>query len=222
MTTPLPDERWSRWSIRLDEASDGRPLCLSLANTKTWRNSAAPKEMLADYDALVQWAAARKIVGATQAAAMTDAARGHPRAASSELQRTIALREAVARVFSAIAHDAAPTVDDLTAITPSFNEAAAQLKLDIVEGRLVPRVNVDNAIPVPRWQAALSAIGLYTSGDTSRIKQCEDDRGCGWLFLDTTRNGSRRFCFSNECGNRARQARFRARRETLRESGHGH
>jgi predicted RNA-binding Zn ribbon-like protein len=222
MTTPLARARWTRWSIRLDEASDGRPLCLSLANTRTWRNSAAPKEVLGHYDALVQWAAAREIVDKTQAAQLTKLAQAHPRASSAELQRTIALREAIASVFAAIAHTRRPNADDLAIVTASFNEAAAQLELDVVEGRLVPRVRVDNAMPVPRWQAALSAIGLYTSGDASRIKQCADDRGCGWLFVDTTRNGSRRFCFSNECGNRARQVRFRARQDPAHASGHEH
>jgi predicted RNA-binding Zn ribbon-like protein len=55
-------------------------------------------------------------------------------------------------------------------------------------------------------------MGLLTSESIARVKECADDRGCGWLFLDTTRNGSRQFCFSNECGNRARQAKFRERR----------
>ncbi|MGW5559426.1 CGNR zinc finger domain-containing protein [Micromonospora sp. NPDC003944] len=31
-----------------------------------------------------------------------------------------------------------------------------------------------------------------------------DGEGCGWLFLDSTRNHSRRWCDPLDCGNRAR------------------
>jgi predicted RNA-binding Zn ribbon-like protein len=80
------------------------------------------------------------------------------------------------------------------------------------DGRLVPSLPAAReGLEVPRWQAALSAISLLVSPALHRVKECADDRGCGWLFLDTTRNGSRQFCFSTECGNRARQMRYRAR-----------
>jgi predicted RNA-binding Zn ribbon-like protein len=47
---------------------------------------------------------------------------------------------------------------------------------------------------------------LLTSGDLDRVGQCADDR-CGWLFLDVSRNGSRRWCSMEACGNRAKARR---------------
>ena len=42
--------------------------------------------------------------------------------------------------------------------------------------------------------------------------------GCGWLFLDQSRNSSRRWCASGDCGNRARVDHFRLRQ---RRAGQG-
>lgn len=45
---------------------------------------------------------------------------------------------------------------------------------------------------------------LVTDGRLDRIGQCDPDEGCGWLFLDTTRNGSRRWCSMDTCGSAAK------------------
>jgi predicted RNA-binding Zn ribbon-like protein len=56
-----------------------------------------------------------------------------------------------------------------------------------------------------------SAVTLLTSADMSRIRMCSGDQ-CDWLFLDTSRNHLRRWCSMDECGNRAKMRRRRARR----------
>ena len=195
--------------MTLVEAQDGQPLCLSLANTRHWRNSATPRETLHGYPDLARWAVAKHIA--------EDDALGHealtrPAAAQLELRRAIALREAIAGVFAARVHGRPVPDDDLDAVTASFNEASRHVELALGEGALVPELAGSfDPLAVPRWQTALSAIGLLGSPALARVKQCADNRGCGWLFLDGTRNGSRQFCFSTECANRARQMRFRAR-----------
>jgi predicted RNA-binding Zn ribbon-like protein len=44
---------------------------------------------------------------------------------------------------------------------------------------------------------------LLASIEITRVKQCPGPT-CGWVFLDVTRNRSRRWCNSAECGNRSR------------------
>lgn len=211
MSDPL-HVRWMRWSVQLAEAGDGRPLCLSLANTRHWRNSAQPKDLLQGYGDVLDWAVAKAIYTKDEAAAMRARAEAQSTAADAELRRVMELREAIARVFSARAHSRPVAPQDFANLMETLDEASRRIKLRIVDNRLVPLVaDEDAGLALPRWQAALSAIGLYTSEAIARVKQCADDRGCGWLFLDTTRNASRMFCFSSECGNRARQAKFRAR-----------
>src|SRR5438876_1203177 len=51
-------------------------------------------------------------------------------------------------------------------------------------------------------------VGLLTQPDLlSRVGECADDRGCGYLFLDMTKNRSRRWCDMKDCGNRAKARR---------------
>ncbi|ONI67188.1 hypothetical protein BWI15_28925 [Kribbella sp. ALI-6-A] len=64
-----------------------------------------------------------------------------------------------------------------------------------------------------RWQAddpvtelTLATWRLLEDEDLGRLRQCQDD-DCGWLFLDRSKNGSRRWCSSADCGNRARAKR---------------
>jgi predicted RNA-binding Zn ribbon-like protein len=57
------------------------------------------------------------------------------------------------------------------------------------------------------WPVVHSAAELLTSPHLDRVRQCADDRGCGFLFFDTSRNGSRRWCSMESCGNRAKARR---------------
>ncbi len=59
------------------------------------------------------------------------------------------------------------------------------------------------------WPVAWSAGELLASPDLARVRQC-GGAGCAWLFLDTSRNQSRRWCDMSVCGNRAKARRFRA------------
>lgn len=60
------------------------------------------------------------------------------------------------------------------------------------------------------WPVAFSAARLLESADLARLKSCD---GCGRLFLDASHNRSRRWCDMQGCGNRAKVARYRARKD---------
>jgi predicted RNA-binding Zn ribbon-like protein len=69
----------------------------------------------------------------------------------------------------------------------------------------------ENALEAPLYLIALSAVDLMTSENYRRVGQCADEDGCGWLFVDTSKNHSRRWCDINDCGNRAKQRRYQKR-----------
>jgi predicted RNA-binding Zn ribbon-like protein len=69
----------------------------------------------------------------------------------------------------------------------------------------------ENRLETPLWIAALTALHLMTSESLQRVGQCADEDGCGWLFVDTSKNHSRRWCDINDCGNRAKQRRYQKR-----------
>lgn len=64
----------------------------------------------------------------------------------------------------------------------------------------------------PLWPVAHSAIELLTTGDLRRIKVCENPYGCGWLFYDGSKNGSRRWCSMEGCGSQVKMRRLYAKR----------
>lgn len=63
------------------------------------------------------------------------------------------------------------------------------------------------------WPIAQASVDLLTTVDVHRIKRCA---GCDWLFLDRSRNRSRRWCAMDDCGTQAKMRRYIARRATLR------
>jgi predicted RNA-binding Zn ribbon-like protein len=59
-----------------------------------------------------------------------------------------------------------------------------------------------------RWRIALSMADLVTSEQVKKLKSCPGE-GCAWLFVDTSRNGARRWCEMEICGNRNKVRRHR-------------
>jgi len=207
-----PRGTWTRWSVEVREQFAAEPLCLALANTRNWRHADEPVERLGAYADVIGFAQRERLVDEAGVQRLAAQAQRHPRVAEAELAALIALREAVFRGFSARAAGGRMVEADLAIVTGSFNAAVSELSLELCDSTLLPRAHeTRDGLPIVRLQAAVSAIALLTAPHADKVRECADDRGCGWLFVDLTRNGSRRYCFSNECGNRARQAAFRAR-----------
>jgi predicted RNA-binding Zn ribbon-like protein len=117
------------------------------------------------------------------------------------LRATIQLREALHTLLTSSA------VDESTSVAAVMLRAARALASASAEPRLPlqPTVVVHAAGDIVHW-LALEAFALVTSPDVARVKTCEGD-GCGWLFVDRSRNRTRRWCDSADCGNRTRVRR---------------
>ena len=91
-------------------------------------------------------------------------------------------------------------------------EALAHLQLTPLEDGFrwdwSPEIDGANLI---LWPVARAAAELLTSDKATRVRVCEDDRGCGYLFIDQTKNHSRRWCSMESCGNRAKARRHYSR-----------
>ncbi|HEY0814562.1 MAG TPA: CGNR zinc finger domain-containing protein, partial [Pseudonocardia sp.] len=72
-------------------------------------------------------------------------------------------------------------------------------------------------------RAAQQTLDLLTGDELARVRECPlDAGGCGWLFLDHSRNGSRRWCRMADCGNKVKATRLTARRRAARiDNGQG-
>lgn len=62
------------------------------------------------------------------------------------------------------------------------------------------------------WQVVRSTADLLTSPERDRIRECAGE-DCGWVFLDLSRNRSRRWCDMEDCGNRAKAHRHYDRKK---------
>jgi predicted RNA-binding Zn ribbon-like protein len=183
-------------------------LCLDFANTANWHASEQPVEYLTQYADLITWGRRTQTLSETEARRLAKAAADHPAAAERTLHAAIALREAVYDIFTDLAQGASPSEADLGVLNAFLAEAMARARVapsgagfawewDEAEARL------DRML----WPVARSAADLLTSPERERVGQCADDRGCGWLFLDMSRNHSRRWCDMKDCGNRAKARR---------------
>jgi predicted RNA-binding Zn ribbon-like protein len=190
----------------------GGRICLDFANTLDRRLApGAPAEESEDklaggYPALLAWALARGLVGEGAAEALQRRAAAGPEAAASAHAAALALRGALLHLFDAFAEGREPPEPALGRIV----EAPAPTPLHPVPGgyrhHLPGRV-----LEEPLWPVAWSAASLLAEGEGALVGRCQAP-GCGWVFLDVSRNRSRLWCSAEGCGNRVRARRHAAAR----------
>ncbi len=132
----------------------------------------------------------------------------------SALERAIALREALYRIFRAVARAEAADSGDLDALSREVLATREGERLVAAQdGGFLLRPSLAPGSP-SRWLGPIvaSAVELLTSPALARVRQCAGD-DCGWLFEDTSRTGRRRWCDMKDCGNLAKVRRFRAREQ---------
>jgi predicted RNA-binding Zn ribbon-like protein len=193
-------------------------LCLDFANTTLWHASDHPTERLNSYADLISWAQHKGILTEHEISSLLRRAERHPKAAGAVLDRVITLRETIYRIFSAVAHGHPPKAGDLAVLNDALSRAMAQLQIKrVIDGFSWHWSGGQNALDRMIWPVVRSAVDLLTSEALDRVGECAAvDRGCGWLFLDQSKNHSRRWCDMAYCGNRIKVLRFHERRRKPR------
>ncbi len=196
----------------------GGRLCLDFTNTVEPRVGKEPYDFLASYADLVEWSERVGVLSEDEAQHLVKNARLHPVAATTAWQRAIMLREIIYRVFSSVAHKTAPQANDLEALKNAFVETMAHAQISATPaGFTWGWVEHEEAFERMLWPVVRSAIDLLTSDEAKRVKQCPGLDDCGWLFLDTSKNGSRQWCSMEGCGSRAKMRQLYARKHASRE-----
>lgn len=194
----------------------GGRLSLAFANTADWHASDHPVEFLTSYSDLVAWSQHVGILTDHQAQRLLKKAAHRPEDATAVLERAIVLREAIYRIFSAISHGRPPQAADLATFNAELSRALAQSQIvSTTEGFAWDWAGTEGALDGMLWPVVHDAAGLLISEELDRVGQCADDR-CGWLFLDASRNRSRRWCSMEGCGNRAKVRRHYKRKRAVR------
>jgi predicted RNA-binding Zn ribbon-like protein len=191
----------------------GGRLCLDFANTVSTRIEELRREYLTTYGELVAWSHHADILTGDESQVLLSNAARHPGLAAAALERAVALRETIFRIFSAIAHYREPEGSDLALVNTALHEAFSRLEVRRSGGGfewawVLDEGDFDRIL----WPIVRSATDLLTSESLVRVRECARD-GCDWLFVDSSKNHSRRWCSMSACGSRIKARRYYQRRK---------
>jgi predicted RNA-binding Zn ribbon-like protein len=188
----------------------GGSVALDFANTQGGMHTAPTHEHLVEYDDLVRFGRSAGTLTPSQARRLTEEAARHPSRAVAVLRRAIALRETIWRVFDALAKSARADPSDLATLHEEEVAAMRHARFQQTGSGIDYEWSDEPLLDRPLWSIARSAADLLRSKDIARVRECGSDT-CEWLFIDRSRNHTRRWCDMNDCGNRAKVRRFRQR-----------
>ena len=195
----------------------GGALCLDFCNSGQNARGASGAEWIAGFPELIDWLEAAEAITRGQAARLRRAAAASPRAAAQVWGRAIKFRETLFRVLNAKAESRAIAPEDLSAIEAEHARAASFARLsrdgDGYRWTLDPSAAALDAAMQPLVE---SAVSLLTSAKLERLRRCGNST-CYWLFIDETKNHSRRWCEMASCGN---IVKVRRHREKARSAAH--
>jgi predicted RNA-binding Zn ribbon-like protein len=197
----------------------GGCLCLDYANTVSTRIESLRHEYLTSYGELVAWSRHASILTDAEAKALLTRAAGQAALAAVALERAIALREAIFQIFAAVADNRKPDKQSLTIMNAFLREASCQAELaPTAEGFEWTWTLEPDGLDGMLWPIAHSAAELLTSPNLTRVRRCARE-GCDWLFLDLSKNRSRRWCSMEVCGSRVKSRRYYHRKKGEGQAG---
>lgn len=185
--------------------------CLDFINTVGGQRADRAREYLSTYVALMRWGQQAGVLSFEEAGRLTNMARSHPDEARAVLRRAVTLREALYCIFTALLAGTDPAAPDVAVLNAELAHAHRHMVLaHTADGFCWQWTGNEHALDAVLWRVTRSAADLLLAPMKESVRQCASET-CDWLFLDATRNRSRRWCDMRGCGNRAKVRRHRAR-----------
>lgn len=179
---------------------------LDFVNTVDDRGSPEKRtELLASYDDLLRFS--EQVGVLTNAEAKTLRKSADSVHGQKILHDAITLRETFGRICYAGAKAKSPDPTDIAILNGFIKKAAVHRVIQIGKGQLAWAWDEPENPVTPLWRLAANSSELLTSPEASRIRICESET-CQWLFLDKSKNHTRRWCDMKTCGNREKARRF--------------
>jgi len=189
-----------------------RDLSIEFANTLAWRGS-APTESLHAIGDVLDWLASTNAMPARAVAELHKWFEAHPAHSATVFSDAIEIREALYRLLHRVASASGPASEDLRLLNRALSDAAPRAVIDHADRGLGWRIAAQPSAAGILAPVLWSAADILVGPDSARVRQCANER-CLWLFLDDSKNGTRRWCSMQSCGNRAK-----AHRHYLRQKG---
>jgi predicted RNA-binding Zn ribbon-like protein len=191
----------------------GGALCLDFANTSSGRGTPRCLEHLREWQHLLAWAEHVGVIDRRGRSAIEAASHNTPPSRESVLGRALKLREAIHAIFHAAALDGDVPPRTIAVLNEVLSEAMSRAQVCRLGDRYAWSWTSQPMGPAQLlWPIARSAAELMIGPELGRVKVCPGE-SCGWLFVDRTRNGSRRWCEMEVCGSRAKMRRYHRRRQ---------
>ena len=191
----------------------GGHVALDFANTLSDRVSAEPKPYLHSYEDLLDWCQKADLIGPISRRHLSA---GSERAKTAAFKESEELSTALFTVFRAAARQEALPQDSLDYLNSLVQRTVAWRNISACddEGRKIScGWDFKGAAPYAVLGPIVwRAMDLLENGPLDRIKECPPPEGCGWLFMDLSKNRSRQWCSMKTCGNTSKVRRFRERR----------
>jgi predicted RNA-binding Zn ribbon-like protein len=189
----------------------GGTLCLDFCNSGQGLRNSRREEWITSFADLIDWLEAAEAIDVEQAARLRAVGERSPQAAHELWARAIELREAAARVFLARTEGRPAANEDLRAIDAEYARTAGFARLSATDGGFAWTIDSSaTGLDAALRPLVESAVALLTSERLARLRRCGNST-CYWLFLDETKNCSRRWCEMASCGNLMKVRRHRAR-----------
>lgn len=190
---------------------------IDFVNTVDWEAGVAiESERLHDYGGLLAWAEGAGLTAPAIRKSLGRRARERPAEAAAVVRDALALRALLEAVFRATTRGERVAPERLAELNRLVRAAAARREL---RGAGAPLgwvlAGEGETLASPLWRVTLAAAELLASEEMERLKACAGPR-CGWMYVDRSRNGLRRWCSMDECGNRAKARRHYARQRGQR------
>lgn len=178
----------------------GGDATLDFVNTVHDWTAAEPRDYLPTFADALRFAEAVGLVTRAEARALAGLA------ASAELRRLRDLRARLERIFRAVRSGRSPAPEDLDALAHDAAEAGRAARFRFDRDHLTRVIDLEAAgAATLRLRLVERAITLLTSDHLERLSACPS---CGWYFLDTTKNRSRRWCSMDMCGSAVKARRY--------------
>ena len=190
----------------------GGNVALDFVNTE---DGDPPSECLRSYGDLVAWTVWVGLYSADEGERLTGEANRRPVDAEVAYRDALTLRGALYGVFRAVAEGGDAPERDLETLRAYEREALSRGKLVQGDKGFSWEWKDGQDLAGILWPISHSATGLLTSGEVDRLKLCA---GCYWVFLDASRNRSRRWCTMEVCGTDEKKRRYVARRAARRDA----
>jgi len=194
----------------------GGHVVLDLVNTVNARDG-DPVDWLDSYPRVLDWAALTAQFDESLLAELKRINEAEPAAGSLALRRLRELRETIHDVLAAtIRNDPAPE-KTLRRLEARWKHAVALARFTVTDHHTRLELNLESSrLDYISHELALRAVDLLRAFPGARTRICAG-RKCGWLFIDRSKGGQRRWCDMATCGNAAKSKRHYERKRAALE-----